>query len=195
VYAFLSIGQSNALRCEPYLESALKSAYGPDTILIRLAVGGSWIRSWCPGGKCYDISIPIIQSYLALGYEIKGACVNQGEADTRDDAGMAGVEWGTYYPLMCESMQNDLGVLFTFVHSILGPKPIGELDANGHAVERPHWNAVLTAQREAVGRTVGQYDIPRPVNNVHYLLQTYPQYQVPRYMAHIMQAVPGTTKR
>ncbi len=174
--AFISAGQSNAKRAEPALELALKAAYGPETALIRCAVGGSWIKGWIPGGKFYEAARLKIAPYIAHGFAIGAICFNQGEADTRP--GMAGEMWGHYYQIFLDNMPS-----VPAVHSVLGAPPTD-------GAERPLWMDVFRSQRDFGGSAVHQWDVPRIPNDVHYLPETYRKYHVPRYTAHLLRLVP-----
>ncbi len=149
-------------RNEDNIEAAILSAY-PGAVVVKTSVGGSWVKSWNPGGKCYENALPEIYAYQAQNYIIKALLFNQGEADTREN--MAGAMWGDYYLSFLEALKKNIGYDFPAIHSILGPPPTDE------GVYRPNWYAVHTAQVSTVGEniySIGQWDIPRASNNVHY---------------------------
>jgi hypothetical protein len=190
-YAFISIGQSNMKRCEPYLETALKAAYGENTVLARCSKGGSnmW-KDWQPGGSCFVATLLEIAVRQLQGYSIPAVLCNQGEADTLLQG--AGANWATLYDNTVKALTIEIGGDVQFISSVLGAPPIGEMDKNGQPVNRPKWMEVFAAQRDYGDpeHQVRQWDIPRIPNDVHYAPDVYRDFHTPRYMAHLLRLVP-----
>jgi len=142
LWAFVVVGQSNAVLMCPYLVDDIAAVYGTSPRTICAGVNGSNIASWQPGQPNYYSAVSQVQAAIADGYTVKAVIFNHGE----NDAEFASTtNYAAQANTFLDAFRAAIGNQYAYVvYTQLGDKPVIPAGFQNFV----NWNVIRTAQHE-----------------------------------------------
>lgn len=132
-YAFVTAGQSNMWLMVPNITTAFQGHYGPDTLIISCAVGGTSLAEWQQGEPLFEDCASQTRQAVKDGYQVVGFLWYQGEDDSHDYESAS--TWETRFVQMIYDFRNDTGTFPKIVFAQLGYRPVAPEWENWHVVQ------------------------------------------------------------